>query len=403
MEVYVARQPIFNTKQKIFGYELLFRGGTSNAFPDIDGDTATSKVLANSFFNFGIEHIAGGKKAFVNFTQELLIKKVPLMFPVDTLVVEVLENVKPEKEVIEACKEIASQGYGIALDDFFYETGLDPLIALANIIKMDFRATPIDTIQEYVEKLSKYPVKFLAEKVETHEEFQTALEMGFEYFQGYFFSKPQIVAGKDVSPSKITLVQIVAEANKEDFNFEELEKLIARDVSMSYKLMRYINSAFFRRVHEVSSIKQAIVMLGEMGLRRFISLIVMAKLASDKPSELIRTSIVRARLCEQLGQYGPSGIDGSELFTLGLFSLIDAIMDQEMESLMEKLPLSENIKKALVSGEGVLGQYLRLAQCYEAGDWKGFAESVKKLGIDEEKVPECYMEALGWANSLDAL
>ncbi len=403
MEVYVARQPIFNTKQQIFGYELLFRGGTSNAFPDIDGDTATSKVLTNSFFNFGIDHIAGGKKAFVNFTQELLIRKLPTMFPVETLVVEVLEDVKPEKEVIESCKEIAEQGYELALDDFFYETGLEPLIGLANIIKMDFRSTPIETIQEYVEKLSKYSVKFLAEKVETHEEFQKALEMGFEYFQGYFFSKPQIMAGKDISPSKITLVQIVAEANKPDFDFEELEKLIARDVSLSYKLMRYINSAFFKRVHEVSSIKQAIVLLGEMGLRRFISLIVMAKLAADKPDELIRTSIVRARLCEQLGKLASVEMDSSELFTLGLFSLIDAIMDQEMESLMDKLPLSENIKNALVSGEGVLGNFLKLAQCYESGDWKGFSENVKSLGIEEEKVPECYMEALGWANSLDSL
>ncbi|RLB11565.1 MAG: hypothetical protein DRG63_12805 [Deltaproteobacteria bacterium] len=345
----------------------------------------------------------GGKKAFVNFTEDLLIKKVPTLFPKDVLVVEVLEDVKPHQEVVEACKEISQGGYGIALDDFFYTSGWDPLISLADIIKIDFRATPVDTIREYVENLSSFGVRFLAEKVETHEEFQLASDMGFEYFQGYFFSKPQIVSGKDVSPSKINLVQLVAEANKPEFQFEELEKLILRDVSISYKLMRYINSSFFRRVHEISSIKQAIILLGEVGMRRFISLIVMAKLASDKPEELVRTSIIRARLCELLGRHSGEDINGAELFTLGLFSLIDAIMDQEMESLMNKLPLTESIKSALIAGEGTLADFLRIAVSYETGDWQGFADATRKLGVEEEKVPELYLEALGWADSINAI
>ncbi|MBW2010043.1 MAG: HDOD domain-containing protein, partial [Deltaproteobacteria bacterium] len=168
--------------------------------------------------------------------------------------------------------------------------------------------------------LSRYHVKFLAEKVETHDEFQKAVDMGFEYFQGYFFSKPQVLKSRDISPSKINMIQIMAEVNKEDFGFRELEKLISRDVSVSYKLMRYINSAYYRRIQEISSIHQAIVMLGERGIRHFISLIVMAKLASDKPTELLRTSIIRARFCELLGKDGNAELDVSELFTLGLFS-----------------------------------------------------------------------------------
>ena len=401
MEVYVARQPIFNRTKKIFGYELLFRGGTTNAFPPIDGDTATSKLLSNSFFNIGIEQLTGGKKAFVNFTEDLLVKKVPSLFPKNILVVEILEDVKPHNGVVEACREIAKQGYPVALDDFFYTSEWDTLISLADVIKIDFMATEANTIKEYVHGLSRPGLKFLAEKVETHEEFEFALELGFEYFQGYFFSKPQIVEGKDVSPSKINLVQLLAEANRPDFRFDELEKIVSRDVSISYKLMRYINSPFFKRVHEISSIKQAVVLLGEQGMRQFISLIVMAKLASDKPEELVRTSIIRARLCELLGRCGKGEVEGSELFTLGLFSLIDAIMDERMHTLMEKLPLTEAIKKALTSNQGVLADYLKVATSYESGDWESFEESTQKLGIDQESVPGLYLEALGWADSMN--
>ncbi|MBW2095087.1 MAG: HDOD domain-containing protein [Deltaproteobacteria bacterium] len=403
MKVYVARQPIFKRNRKIYGYELLFRGGLTNVFPDIDGDTATSKLLSNTFFTMGMERVSAGKKAFINFTQDLLVKKYPLMFPRESVTVEVLENVVPEPEVVDACSEIAEKGYEIALDDFIYEEALEPLIKLSRIIKIDFMITPMDQIAEYVEKLSPYHVKFLAEKVETHEVFQQAFEMGFSYFQGYFFSKPQVLQSRDVAPSKINLLQLMVETNKEDMEFEDLEKIITRDVSISYKLLRYMNSAYFRRLREISSIKQAIVLLGQQGIRSFISLIIMAKLASEKPVELLRTSIIRARMCELLGKGSRSPVDTSELFTLGLFSLIDAILDQEMEKLMEKLPLSEPIKRALVNHDGHLSHFLDLVKSYETGDWKGLSESVAKVGIGEDKVPEYYLDAIGWADSVAGL
>ncbi|MBW2348414.1 MAG: HDOD domain-containing protein [Deltaproteobacteria bacterium] len=403
MDVYVARQPIFNRKKKIYGYELLFRDGTSNAFPDLDGNTATSKLLSSSFFTMGIEQIAGGKKAFINFTQDLLERKVPTMFPRDKIMVEILEDVEPTPELVAACREIAGQGYELALDDFLYNTDLKPLIEICQVIKIDFRMTPMEQVAEYVENLSRYHVKFLAEKVETHDEFQKAVDMGFEYFQGYFFSKPQVLKSRDISPSKINMIQIMAEVNKEDFGFRELEKLISRDVSVSYKLMRYINSAYYRRIQEISSIHQAIVMLGERGIRHFISLIVMAKLASDKPTELLRTSIIRARFCELLGKDGNAELDVSELFTLGLFSLIDAILDDTMENLMSRLPLSAEIKQALVSREGRLADYLELVASYETGDWETFSRIVQGVRVNEEKIPEYYIDAVSWADTLAGL
>jgi c-di-GMP-related signal transduction protein len=403
MNIYVARQPIFDIKKCIFGYELLFRADIANFFPEIQGDSATTKLLSNSFLNIGIEKIAGSNLAFINFTQDLLLQQLPLMFSQDRLVVEILEDVQPEKDVIEACQEIALNGYIIVLDDFFYKPSMEPLIEVADIIKIDVKATPLEEIGDLVKKMTKKGVDLLAEKVETHEEFKKAFEMGFRYFQGFFFSKPEVLKGKEISSSQMQLLEIMAEVNKTEFEFSRLEKMIVRDASISYKLMRLINSAYFKRAKEISSIRQAIVMIGEVGIRRFLSLISMAGLAGNKPDELIRVSLVRAKFCELLGNNHGSSVDTSELFTLGLFSLIDAIMDDSMENLMAQIPLSSKIKEVLISRTGDLNGYLSLIESYEKGDWGEIEQATNVLGIDENDLPRCYMESLGWADSLNVL
>jgi EAL and modified HD-GYP domain-containing signal transduction protein len=402
MDIYVARQPIFDQKKKIFGYELLFRDSMENLFSGIDGNAATSKVLSNSFLNIGMEKLVGKGVAFINFTRELLIEQVPKLFPSEQLVIEVLEDVKAEKAVVDSCVELSKQGYTIALDDFFYNEGLTPLISIANIIKFDFRATPPDQISGIIEKIRKYNLVLLAEKVETYEEFDKALKMGFKYFQGYFFSKPEVVEGKDISPAKFNLLQIMAEVNQPDFEFSKVDETITRDVSISYKLMRYINSAYYKRGNEISSIKQAIVMLGEKGIRSFLSLIAMAKLSDNKPDELIRSSIIRAKFCELMARYVEPCKNTSELFTLGLFSSIDAILDDTMENVMAKLPLSQNIKNALVNNTGELAEYLEMAKSYERGDWSRFNELAKDHKVNQEKLPKSFLEAITWADAITA-
>ena len=403
MDIYVARQPIFDIKKCIFGYELLFRADMANFFPEIEGDSATSKLLSNSFFNIGIEKIAGSNLAFINFTQELLLKQLPLMFSQDRLVVEILEDVQPERDVIEACQEIALNGYIIVLDDFFYKPSLEPLIEVADIIKIDVRATPLEEVGDLVKNMTERGVDLLAEKVETHDEFNKAREMGFRYFQGFFFSKPEVLRGKEISTPQMQLLEIMAEVNKEDFEFNRLEKMIVRDASISYKLMRLINSAYFKRAKEISSIRQAIVMIGEVGIRRFLSLISMAGLAANKPDELIKVSLVRAKFCELLGNHPGSSAETSELFTLGLFSLIDAIMDDSMENLMSQIPLSSNIKEVFISRTGDLSGYLSLVESYERGDWEEIDEATNIMGIDHDDLPRQYMESLSWADSLNVL
>ena len=227
--------------------------------------------------------------------------------------------------------------------------------------------------------------------------------MGFTLFQGYFFSKPEVIKGKDVPAPRMSLLQIMAEVNRADFAFEKLEAIITRDVAISYKLLRYVNSAYFRRLSEVTSIGQAIFMLGEKQIRRFVSLIAMSTLGAEKPDELIRTSAARAKFCELVGSLNGHKAMSDELFTLGLFSLIDAILDDSMESLMEKLPLSASIEEALVSNSGPLAEFLTLISAYEKGDWGVAAAAASSLKISESELPRCFGEALGWANALAVL
>lgn len=380
----------------------MFRDDLFNAFPQIDGDTASSNVLSNSFFLMGMDQITGGKKAFINFTQELLLRKMPLLFPRDLLVVEILETVQPTEAVVLACGEIASSGFQLAMDDFIYNQGLEPLIAMAGIIKIDIRQTPDDQAKTILNKLSAYPVKFLAEKVETYDEFEKYLEMGFDYFQGFFFSKPQVLKAQDISSNKISLLQIMTEINRDEMQFSAVEKLISRDVSVSFKLLRYINSPYYNRGQEISSIRQAIQRLGEAGIRRFIPIILMSAFADNKPHELIRASVIRARFCELLCDNTPTRFRGPELFTLGLFSLIDAIMDEQMDILINKLPFSKIICNALLSGTGEMAEYLNLVRAYETGNWAAVSQSAEIIGLDNDRIPMLYWDAVVWADTLTA-
>ena len=397
MDVFVARQPIFNRKKNVYAYELLFRSGISNGFPGVDGNTATSSLLSSSFFTVGIERISGGHKSFINFTEDLLLRGTPTLFPHDKIMVEILETVNPTEEIITVCKVLRDKGYSLALDDFVYAQRFEPLIELSRIIKVDFRLTPLDEIEKMVKYLSKYPCKLLAEKIETYEEFQKALGMGFWYFQGYFFAKPEVLKNKEIPSAKLTILQLIANVNTADFDVVVLEKLINQDVAISFKLLNYLNSAYFERLHPISSIRQAIAFLGEDGFRLFVSLIATSRLADSKPEELIRTSTIRARFLEQIGK--ELKIASGELFMMGLFSLLDAMLDNSMEYLLSKLPMTDDVDDALIRRKGKLFPYLRLVETYEAANWSDFELAQREFDIPGEKIIQYYIDALGWADS----
>lgn len=400
MDAHVARQPILTRRKKIAGYELLFRDETAKYVPGIDGDVATSTVLDNSFFTIGMDELLGGKKSFINFTESLLLQKVPMLLPKESTVIEILEDIEPTAELIAACQEMTLNGYSFALDDFTYHPKLDPLIELADIIKFDFQLSSLEEIQTYLEQIPRHSnLKMLAEKVETHEQFEAAKQMGFDYFQGFFFCKPELVSGKKIPGSQLALMQIMAVVNQPQIDIQKIEKLIAPDVSLSYKLLRYINSAFFAKAQTISSIQQGLVYLGESEIRRFVSLIAMSSLGKGKPGELIRTACIRGKFCELMATLSPQKVSGSALFTLGMFSLIDAIIDQPMTRIMSELPLSKEIKMALTSRQGSLVGYLLLAETYEKGMWEHMSRTAKVMKIPEEKLPQIYTEACHWSNS----
>ncbi|MBU1171541.1 MAG: HDOD domain-containing protein [Proteobacteria bacterium] len=402
MNIYVARQPIFDKKRQVFAYELLFRDSMENYMPQVDGDSATSSVLSSSFLNMGLDSLSGGKTVFINFTRKLIVDLIPLMFPSKDTIVEILETIQPEEDVIAACHILRKNGFRLALDDYVFEPAMKDFLNVVDIVKVDFMAAPMDEIREKVKDLPR-KITLLAEKIETWEEFRDAIAMGFTLFQGYFFCKPEIVKGREVPAGSMTLLEIMKEVNNLEIDFERITSRITRDVSISYKLLRYINSAFFKRIQEISTIKNALIYLGQNELRRFISVIIMANLASSGTPELAIASCVRGRFCELVGDRMAKPGMNQDLFTLGLFSLIDAILDQPMERIMENLPLSESLKDALVCEKGPLADILKVSVCFEKGDWDNVAAQCRKLNLDAGCLPGLYKDSVEWADALRSI
>ncbi|MEE4356255.1 MAG: HDOD domain-containing protein [Desulfococcaceae bacterium] len=399
MEVFLARQPIFSTEKKRFAYELLFRDSMENFMPDVNGEMATAKVLSTSFFTIGLEKVTGGKKAFINFTQKQLESEIPLLFPKELLVVEILEDVRPDPHIIRACQHISRMGYTIALDDFVFYPGLEPLMEITDIIKIDFMQTSFREIEEIIAKLPHPNIRLLAEKVETLEVFDWAKEMGFMYFQGYFFCKPEILKGDEIPLSNVGMLRIMAEVNRPDCNFDEIVSMVQTDISISYKLLRYVNSAFFRRAKAIDSIRQAVVLLGQNEMKKFLSLVIISAVAPEKPDELIRSACITAICCEKTARLARYRFP-EELYTLGLFSKIDAILDRPMDKIIVSIPLSEKIRSALSGKSNEIRNYLDLWLHYEKGDWDRVQQICAELKLPEENIPAVYFEACEWADML---
>ena len=400
MDIFVARQPIFDIRLNVYAYELLFRLGRENVFVDTDGDKATSSVITDSFFLIGLESLTRGRKAFINFTQNLLMDETATILPKDMLVIEILENVIPSKGIITACKKLKDSGYVLALDDFVFEPKFTPLIKLADIIKVDFKLSGEEERQLLVQKFSSTKIKFLAEKVETQQEYEQAKEMGYSYFQGYFFSRPVIISSKDIPGNKINYLNILHEINLPEVNFNRIEGIVKRDVSISYKLLRFINSAFFSFDTKVKSIKQALVLLGINEFRKWISLIILKGMSDDKPEELLLISISRARFCELIAKDVNLKEQSTDLFFMGMFSMIHTFIGRPMAEILEKLPLSKETKDALLGEDGRFRDIYNLMLVYEKGEWDKISEQAKKLEIDLTKLHDSYIESLGWANQL---
>ncbi len=401
MDIFVGRQPILNQNKKTYAYELLFRDSLKNSFPGIDGNIGTSRLLANTFFSMGIKEITGNHPGFINFTKELILNKTPLMFPKESIVIEILEDVEPDKAVEDSINEFRKKGYKVALDDFIFDKKYTNLIKLSNIIKFDLMATPLDTIESLVKTLkSKFNITLLAEKVETHEEFLKAKEMGFALFQGYFFSKPEVISKTDIPSNKMTLLNLISEIGKSSISFDKLSQMIKNDISISYKLMKFINSPYFRRVNEISTIKDAVAYLGEDTIKQFVRVLAAAGLSDNKPDELMRLSIVRARMCELLGKYINTNFSSEELFTMGLFSTIDAMLDKDMQNVLNEISFSKKVNNGLLGNDETFNRLLSFCTCFEKGEWSMCCSLPQSIACDlNAHLPSIYMDALKMADN----
>ena len=396
METYIARQPIFGRRRRVFGYELFFRSGLENVFSHGDPVQATSKVMVDSFVLFNIFTLTGGKKAFINTPRDILLSDFIFLFPKELIVVEILETVDPDSAVIAALKKLKKAGYLLAIDDFVYSEKTAPFLEFADFVKVDFLKTPPEERKSFPKKIQSKKTKLVAEKVETPEMYREGMESGYHYFQGYFFSKPNILTGKDIPGYKTHYLQVLQEVHRPGMDFEKLEEYIKREVSIAYKLLRYINSAFFNFPHKINSIKQALTLLGEKRVKNWISLVALANMGKDKPEELAVWSIVRAKFCESLGPSFLLGSRADDLFLMGLFSFIDAFLDRPLPDILQEIPIEGAIKDALLGEKNPLLDVYLYTLDYEKGSWEGITEQQSKFAIEEYLPLRLYLEAVQW-------
>lgn len=401
MDIYVARQPIFDRRLRVYGYEILYRMKEDDQYCMRTGDAASLAVIKNTVLVIGAEKIAGGKKAFINFTRNLILDNTAYLLPKDLTVIEILEDVRIDDQVLSRCKEIKKKGYTLALDDFVLNGNRhNPLLNLVDIIKVDYRATTNAEREEIVRHFKDTSIRLLAEKTETIEEFKEAKKLGFSYFQGYFFSKPIVIARKDIPVSRINYLRILQELANEHIRIRKLREILETDPSLTYKLLKYINSSFFSLRYEVTSIEHALALLGENEIRKWAFLVILGKLSKGFPDELIKISLIRARLCEAIATKIGLSKRKTEFFLMGMISTIDAFIGRPLEEIVQELPVAKGLKDALLGKDNVYGMVYSLVLCYERGDWDRVNQWIRKLALNEEDIPKLYTEAIRNVNEI---
>lgn len=393
---FVARQAILDRAQKVFGYELLFRNGIENHFSAGDAEVAARSTLDSSLL-FGLNTLCHNSRAFVNCTHEMLLKDLITLLPPTQTVVEILETVDPDDRVIAACKRLKAAGYLIALDDFAPDDPRAILHDYADIIKIDIRATKTEERVGMMRRFSSAKCKMLAEKLETPHEFHQARDMGFTYFQGYFFCRPELVVGREVPANRLRYLQLLEMVSRPEIELRELEKLLKQEAGICYRLLRYLNSPVFGLSLEVKSVRHAMAILGERELRRWIRLVVTVGAAEQGCSELVLMGLTRARFCELLSDQVQSNND---LFLMGLLSVMDAILEIDMTTLLQRVPVDTDTKAALLGQAGVLRPLYQLMLAQESGEWESASALTKKLRLKDDSVGAAWWQAMTWAQEV---
>lgn len=394
-EVFIGRQPIYDREMRVRAYELLFRAGAENHASFIDGDQATNEVIQGTFMDLGLDRIAGDKTVFINLTRNLLMSEGILAFPPGRVVLEVLEDVEIDEDLLASVRLLSKKGYRIALDDFVYREGPQPLLAVADIVKVDLAQLENGQLGEQVRELRRHHVQLLAEKVEDRQQYTLCRELGFEYFQGYYLCRPDVIHGRRIATNRLTVIQLINKLHQPEPDLRELEQYIANDVSLSYHLLRFINSAYYGLSRPVESIHRAVVYLGRDAIRHWVTLLALRSV-EGKPSEVLPNALVRARICQLLAERAGFPHHDS-FFTVGLFSTLEQILQAPMSEILTELPMNEEVNAALLRGEGELGEALACAMAFEQES----PDTARRFRtLDPAETGQLYLAAVAWANEL---
>ncbi len=399
-DAFIARQPIVDSKHQLVAYELLFRHAAHAQSARIESDVdAGITVISNTLCNMGTEWLLKGKLAFVNMELSMLMSSFSTLLPHDKVVIEVLETVKVSQEVLDRLAELKEAGYRFALDDFHYLPESEPLLPLASYVKLDVLAHSPAELARTVKLVRRYPVKLVAEKVETMEQFHHCRELGFDYFQGYYFARPENMVAKIINPGHTTVLQLL-EKVRQGADVKDLESLFKKDVALTFKLLRYINSAGFGLSCEVQSIRHAVSILGMQPLYRWLTLLMATAGGSPTSPTLSRTAITRGRLCELLGKHILPRGDQDNLFIVGVFSLLPAFLEMPMEQVLERVVITDKLADALLDHTGIYGPFLSLVEAVESGDEDQLEELSTSLMLSPDQVSEAHLQALAWVEQL---
>ena len=394
---FVARQPILTREQKVFGYELLFRDGVENVFRSSDPEAAARSTLDSTLL-MGFDVLCDGHKAFINCTRDLLLKDGITLLPAEQTVVEILEQIEPDDLVVAACLRLKSGGYTIALDDFVANDPREPLAPLVDILKVDFERTNRTEQIALVKQYAPSGRRMLAEKVETQDQFAAAQEMGYVYFQGYFFRRPEVLRAREIPTNQMNYLRLLAAVSKDEMDLREVEQIIKTEASILYRLLRYLNSPIFGMRNEIHSIRHGLAILGEREIRRWIRLVTLVSAGEQKSSDLVLSALVRARFCELVASKIPR--TQSDLFLVGMVSMMDAILEIPMEEILDKIALDKDTKSVLSGTGGRLQPVYQLMLAQEAGKWQAARESAERLHITESETGEMWWQAMQWGRQV---
>jgi len=391
----IARQPIVDTEVRVVGYELLYRAQQSGPLAGFDGETATATVAINTLLDLGLSAVAGEHPVFVNLTRAFFERELYLALPSSRVVLEVLETIEPDAGMVRMMRRARELGYRVALDDYVHSERMAPLVAEADIVKVDALDLDERSLRATADALRRPGLTLLAEKIETRERFEIAREAGFELFQGWFYARPDLLRRRTLQADRATLLQVLAAIEDPDVDFEDIGGLIERNLALSHKLLRYVNSALFTLPQEVDSIRHACSMLGIERVRTCVLLLLLSEV-DDKPRELMFNALSRARLCQLLAPEARAEVE-QKYFTVGLFSLLDAYLDKSLEELLEEIPLTEDVKRAILDHSGEPGAALDAVVACERADW----QTLENGPVDPKQLQRLYVSALEWTRQVE--